>query len=548
LEARGISDESADRCGLRSVDPRAHADAVGQDRLRSEGIHGGLIPFFGLDGQKIDFCRSRVFGVDFTPPRAKKPAKYLQPPGTRSRLYFPPVLGDGVTWLEVARDARVSLLLTEGEFKAIKACQEGRFCIGLTGVWNFLSKGEDAGTESNIVDDLTLLAWSGRTVHIVFDSDAATNPSVLKAEHRLMQELYKLGARPYSVRLPSWPGVGKVGLDDFLAKRGRRADQELAELIAAAVSPFVPTVRGTAELAKMRLRAPEFVIHDLLPKGATMLAALPKIGKSFFALQAGHAIASGAAFSSYVVRKGRVLYLALEDSPYRIRSRLTLMGLVPTDDLQIANEWPRGEDGYRALKRYLEENPTTVAVFIDTWQRIRQPSGRNDNIYQADYVEIAAIKALADQFEIAILLIHHLKKGAVDDVFQGVLGSTGITGALDTILVLHRSRAESSATLHVTGRDIPEQQLALEHSQKECTWKVLGPVARVHLSAQRTAILEALKAAKRPMQLNEIAKETSTSVQNARKMLVGLIGSELVAQDTRGEYRAIEDSRGRGDV
>ena len=53
------------------------------------------------------------------------------------------------------------------------------------------------------------------------------------------------------------------------------------------------------------------------------MGGAPKLGKSWMALGLGIAVASGGrAFGSVPVEAGDALYLALEDSPRRLQSRL----------------------------------------------------------------------------------------------------------------------------------------------------------------------------------------------------------------------------------
>uniref|UniRef100_UPI003753E144 DUF3854 domain-containing protein n=1 Tax=Armatimonas sp. TaxID=1872638 RepID=UPI003753E144 len=61
--------------------------------------------------------------------------KYDQPPKTGTTAYFPPNLD----WPSIAMDPEQSIILTEGEFKAMKSGKEGVPCIGLGGVWNYKS-------------------------------------------------------------------------------------------------------------------------------------------------------------------------------------------------------------------------------------------------------------------------------------------------------------------------------------------------------------------------------------------------------------------------
>ncbi len=72
------------------------------------------------------------------------------------------------------------------------------------------------------------------------------------------------------------------------------------------------------------------------------------------------------------------------------------------------------------------------------------------------------LKRLSDTYHVSILAIHHLRKTASNDVLDEIIGSTGLTGAVDGAMILKRDRGQNEATLFVTGRDVEqEQQLAL---------------------------------------------------------------------------------------
>jgi putative DNA primase/helicase len=155
--------------------------------------------------------------------------------------YFPPGT------LGALKDPRISLVMTEGEKKAAKADQEGFPCIGLVGVYGWHKKGaknKDGKPqgERELIDGLARIPWQGRPVFLCFDSDAATNPNVRRAEWHLAETLARQGAAAKVVRLPAGdPGPdgtpAKIGLDDFLVSRGPDA---LRELLAAALEPAPP--------------------------------------------------------------------------------------------------------------------------------------------------------------------------------------------------------------------------------------------------------------------------------------------------------------------
>jgi hypothetical protein len=108
----------------------------------------------------------------------------------------------------------VPLWLTEGEKKALKACQEGLYCVAVPGVWSW--KTRDARDHSVPIADLDAIVWRGRTVFLVFDSDLATKRQVRLAEFALARELQRRDATVKAVRLPGGPAGQKVGLDDYL--------------------------------------------------------------------------------------------------------------------------------------------------------------------------------------------------------------------------------------------------------------------------------------------------------------------------------------------
>ena len=156
---------------------------------------GVLIPYFDVNGNRTDFFRIRF--DDYTPPFAEltgeKPMRYSQPAEPGVHIYFSPL----VNWTPLMKDAKSELLITEGEFKAAKACQEGFPTIGIGGVAMWHLKGQ-----RRLHPDLAQFTWQDRDVVIVFDSDAVTNILVRAQEFGLTAALVNPGARVKIVRLP----------------------------------------------------------------------------------------------------------------------------------------------------------------------------------------------------------------------------------------------------------------------------------------------------------------------------------------------------------
>ncbi|WP_261763881.1 AAA family ATPase, partial [Pseudonocardia asaccharolytica] len=73
----------------------------------------------------------------------------------------------------------------------------------------------------------------------------------------------------------------------------------------------------------MTFPEPRWAVPGLVCEGVTLLAGPPKVGKSWLSLNLALDIAAGRpALGSIEVEPGPVLYLALEDTPRRLQSRM----------------------------------------------------------------------------------------------------------------------------------------------------------------------------------------------------------------------------------
>ena len=216
-----------------------------------------------------------------------------------------------------------------------------------------------------------------------------------------------------------------------------------------------------------------FVISQLLPQGLHVLAGAPKVGKSWLALWLCLQTAKGEPVWTFPTAGGAVLYLCLEDSYARIQRRLLDVTDEAPENLFFATMSEKLRSGLeQQIERFLSTHQDTVLVVIDTFQRIR--TGSNDaNPYASDYRDLGILKELADKHQIAILLIHHLRKVNDDDPMNMISGTTGISGATDTNFVLRKDkRSANTATLYCTGRDIEYRELSLEFDGAEHVWKL----------------------------------------------------------------------------
>ncbi len=230
-------------------------------------------------------------------------------------------------------------------------------------------------------------------------------------------------------------------------------------------------------LMSVPLPVTKFIVAGLLPEGLHILAGSPKIGKSWLALWICLRVSKGEPVWELSTMRGTVLYLCLEDSYARIQSRLFQITDDAPDTLHFANLSSSIGDGLEnQVESFLNAHPDTNLIVIDTLQKIRDIVPEN-NSYANDYRDLSALKNLADEHHIAILLIHHLRKMKDDDPMNMISGTTGISGATDSNFVLKRKdRASPYAELHCTGRDIESCVLELSFQKETHTWALSEPL------------------------------------------------------------------------
>ncbi len=205
LRKSGLHDSTIETCGYEAVRPHD---------IKLQGVESAYrLKYYDLDGKPNCVERWKLFPAISDQNGTQK---YHQAPNTTPALYMPPLF----SWKVVASDARIPVVVTEGEKKAASGCQVGLHVLGVAGVWNWRQKLETG--ERLVIPSLDQFAWKGRSVEIVPDSDAWQSNKVLNVLggfYALAQELISRGAMVTLVQLPEARGM-KVGLDDWLLQTG----------------------------------------------------------------------------------------------------------------------------------------------------------------------------------------------------------------------------------------------------------------------------------------------------------------------------------------
>ena len=214
------------------------------------------------------------------------------------------------------------------------------------------------------------------------------------------------------------------------------------------------------------------LIDGLLYPGTYLFVGAPKLGKSFLMAQLAYHISTGMPLWNYTVRKGTVLYLALEDDYRRLQERLYRMfGTDGAENLFFsvsAGQLGNGLD--EQLTRFMQEHSDTKLIIIDTLQKVREV-GDDNYSYANDYEIITRLKKFADSYGITLLLVHHTRKQKADDTFDMISGTNGLLGAADGAFLLQKEkRTGNTATLEVSGRDQQDQRLHLKRNENTLAW------------------------------------------------------------------------------
>ncbi len=163
-------------------------------------------------------------------------------------------------------------------------------------------------------------------------------------------------------------------------------------------SPSYMEIVSMPELYEMVYPAKPPIIDGFLYNGTYLFVGSPKVGKSFMMAQIAYHVSSGKPMWNNAVRKGTVLYLALEDDYRRLQERLYRMfGTETTSNLffSVASNSLNG-GLIEQLDGFIREHHNTSLIIIDTLQKIRETEGDTYS-YSRDYDIIAQLKAFSDK-------------------------------------------------------------------------------------------------------------------------------------------------------
>jgi 5S rRNA maturation endonuclease (ribonuclease M5) len=437
----------------------------------------------------------------------------------------------------LAADHAEPVFVVEGEKDADRLASHGLVATTSSG-----------GSNGKWTDDLNA-PFKGRVVYILPDND---EPGAKYAQ-RIAQHLQGVAAKVSIVELP---GLGSRKKDhgpdvsDWL-DLGNQVEnlKHIAEGAAAWSSP-APAQEGwrahvfsAASLKDRKFDPIAWLVPQLIPEGVTILAGRPKVGKSWLALDIALAKAGGRFLLGDIhLIEGDVLYAALEDNPRRLRARiervLTQQEQTWPARLTLATQWRRLDAGGVAdAKEWAASGKDPRLIIFDTLAGVKPDRNTKDSLYEGDYKALAELQKWAGEAGLAILILHHTRKMESEDPIDGVSGTLGLAGCVDTIVILARS--SKGPTFWLRGRDVEEQERAMLFNKATCRWTIRGEAEEVHRSDTRQKILTLLNDVRKvsvPLGPSEIAKQTDTTEDLVNKTLARMVEDDEIIRVSRGRY------------
>lgn len=181
---------------------------------------------------------------------------------------------------------------------------------------------------------------------------------------------------------------------------------------------------------------PEWLARGYVARGfVTVLAAKPKVGKSTLAASLVAAARLGGEWIGLAVRPCRALWLDLEMGELLAARFLAGAGCVDGD----VWEWSGHRDGFNLpqLRAFVTQEGIELLV-LDSWSKFAIVDSEINNTQLTR--EMNHLVRIARDMNVAIVLIHHQKKGEADQSVDDLRGGGAIAADADIILNLYPTR------------------------------------------------------------------------------------------------------------
>jgi len=369
-----------------------------------------------------------------------------------------------------------TVLIDETALEKIKELKPTHFHVDLhAGIFGCIKKLKKAGETIDVIKVIEKCTSSGTfddqieaRAYIVKLAESVVNPSSVGDHAKIIIDNYR--KRTLLKKAAEITMTGSVDPDSLT---------ELSKAIdAVKMTTSKPLLRCAVDIVEI---LPEYLWENVFIKGAlNSVQGLAGIGKSFLLCAIAAAVSSGGVVQGVSgnmerVEKGRVLYLSGDDAPEMLKGRLSGF------NANMSNIFFGGENifpiGSTEMSDMFEQIHPVLAI-LDTLQHFL-PKKTDINAANEASVAVQPLKALAEQYNAAVVVIQHINKisannGGGHSVTYGI-GSGGINGLFRSVYTLGRLKEEdgkpspvrvlaSSKTNYVAG-DVPAIKFTLTQEE-----------------------------------------------------------------------------------
>jgi hypothetical protein len=272
-----------------------------------------------------------------------------------------------------------------------------------------------------------------------------------------------------------------------------------------------------------------WLVPDLMPAGGLVfVAAKPKAGKSTLVRNLALAVAQGGDFLGRRCTQGPVIYLALEERRSEVRRHFRGMGADHRDPVFV-HVARAPVDGLAALIPLIQKHGP-ILVVVDPLLRFTRV--RDEKAYAELSNALEGVMAAAREHEVCIVATHHAPKAQGTEAIDALLGSTALSGAPDTVMVLRRQEQRRTVeTVQRYGLDLERTVLVLD--PETGIVRLADTVAEAHRQEDRQRVLSALEAATE-LTRDELAEAADTRRADVLQAVAGLIAGGSVLRSGAG--------------
>jgi hypothetical protein len=318
--------------------------------------------------------------------------------------------------------------------------------------------------------------FRGKAVRIIPDNDAVGKQHALS----VAKNLHDTASSIKIIELPDLEEGQDV--TDWFEKGGTRKElieivQQTAKWTKEEHGDTTDGLMSIGELYSLKERKIEWLVEGMLPIGGlSILVSAPKVGKTTLARFLAMCVAQGEPFLGREVKEGGVIYYGLEEIKVGIKEHFKSMGATESDDIYIYAD-AISSDPIEQLKRHIE-NTRPVLVIIDTLFRFVKAEDSNNYVQMTRALD--PLTHLARETKVHICTLHHTNKGPSRGQ-NSILGSTAISGTVDTIIIMkNRGEQRMITTVQRYGESLEESQLIFDKETRT-----------LHIGNKKTELQEA---------------------------------------------------------